>query len=455
MTTVDFETARARAHARMAGNGHHSEEAEPPADDHQTATSSDSEATGDDWPKLRPAALCGLAGDIVNAIAPHTEASPVALLGHLLACFGNVAGRTARYEVEGAWHAGNLFMCFVGASSRARKGTALARIGQLFQRAATTWYADRVVHGLGSGEVLVWAVRDPVESDRYDKDTKKTGRYVSDSGVTDKRLLVAESEFGRVLQVARREGSILSAVLRQAWDGGKLMALSKANATKATGAHVSMVAHITADELHRLLDSGEIASGFANRFMLLIVKRAQVLPFGGDSIDDAGLVLKLSAAIEYATEPRVMTWSDQAAQLWRKLYPHLTAEDSGLFADLTARAAPQVVRLALVYALMDRAKRIELQHLQAALALWRYSEASVRLIFGDRLGDPVADRILRALREAGRRGVTRTEINNLFKGSKHTGDLDAALELLRKRGKATSTTVQTGGRPSEVWFASS
>ena len=54
-------------------------------------------------------------------------------------------------------------------------------------------------------------------------------------------------------------------------------------------------------------------------------------------------------------------------------------------------------------------------HLLAALAVWDYCEASARFIFGDALGDPVADEILRALRQAGEEGMTRTAIReNLF-----------------------------------------
>ena len=42
----------------------------------------------------------GLAGDIVGAIALHTEADPVAVLAQLLVCCGSVIGRGAYFEVE-------------------------------------------------------------------------------------------------------------------------------------------------------------------------------------------------------------------------------------------------------------------------------------------------------------------------------------------------------------------
>ena len=45
------------------------------------------------------------------------------------------------------------------------------------------------------------------------------------------------------------------------------------------------------------------------------------------------------------------------------------------------------------------------------MALWNYSERSARWIFGTATGDKKADkRILEALRQAGEKGLTRTEI---------------------------------------------
>ncbi len=51
------------------------------------------------WPTLDRAALYGLAGEIVEAIAPNTEAAPVAMLLTLLTAFGNAAGAESRAMV--------------------------------------------------------------------------------------------------------------------------------------------------------------------------------------------------------------------------------------------------------------------------------------------------------------------------------------------------------------------
>ena len=53
------------------------------------------------WPEPpAPAAYHGLAGEIVQAIAPHTEADPVAVLVQLLVACGALIGRGAWFEVE-------------------------------------------------------------------------------------------------------------------------------------------------------------------------------------------------------------------------------------------------------------------------------------------------------------------------------------------------------------------
>ena len=73
---------------------------------------------------------------------------------------------------------------------------------------------------------------------------------------------------------------------------------------------------------------------------------------------------------------------------------------------MTARAEAQVMRLACLYAVEDMSYVVGLAHLQAALEVWRYCFESAAYIFGDSLGDPMADEILRALRTAGSDGLS-------------------------------------------------
>jgi hypothetical protein len=81
------------------------------------------------WPVLDDAALHGLAGDIVGAIAPYTEADPVATLLNLLVGVGNAANATAYATVQHDRHPARLFVVQVGLSSKAAKGRAGAPHG--------------------------------------------------------------------------------------------------------------------------------------------------------------------------------------------------------------------------------------------------------------------------------------------------------------------------------------
>jgi hypothetical protein len=225
---------------------------------------------------------------------------------------------------------------------------------------------------------------------------------------------------------------------------------------KATGAHVSLVGHITKAELLRHLTETEVANGFANRFIWLMVKRSKELPFGGEwhKVDTASLVRRLSSALEFASAPAEITWGEDAGAIWREVYGPLSAGKPGLFGAVVSRAEAQVVRLATLYAVMDQSYEITRGHLLAALALWDYAEQSARYIFGDATGDTEADKILEALQGAGQMGMTRTEISNLFNRNRRADQIARALENLLKLGRVRREPVNdTGGRAAEKWFA--
>ena len=101
----------------------------------------------------------------------------------------------------------------------------------------------------------------------------------------------------------------------------------------------------------------------------------------------------------------------------------------------------------------DGADAIGKVHLEAALELWIDCADSAAHIFGDALGDDVADTILAALRASGGDGMTRTAISELFSHNQSSGRIQTALTQLATRGLVAVRARQTGGRPSEVWTA--
>jgi hypothetical protein len=279
----------------------------------------------DDFPEpLSEVAFHGLAGDIVRRIEPHTEADRAALLIQLLITFGNVIGNNAHAMADGSRHAMNLFPVLVGQTSKARKGTSWAHVRRTFKHADEPWEQQCIANGLSSGEGVIWAVRDPV----IKRERQKNGGYtdaVVDAGISDKRLCVIEGEFANVLKVMTHEGNTLSPVIRSAWDGGNLRSMTKNSEARATGAHISIIGHITRDELRRLLTETEGANGFANRFLFLGVQRSKCLPEGGslDAENLNDLVVRLHDAIEFARNAGQVTRSERARGHWRIVYPEL------------------------------------------------------------------------------------------------------------------------------------
>ncbi len=403
---------------------------------------------------LSDAAYSGLAGEFTRLVGPETEADPAALLFQFLAATGSIIGRGPHYSVGAAKHFANLFMVIVGNSAKARKGTSWGEVHGACELIDPRWRKTRITSGLSTGEGLIHAVRDEITEF---VPIKEKGRVidrqeqVTDPGETDKRLLCVESELGRPLQSAARDGNTLSPVIRQAWDGDALRVLTKNSRETCSEPHISIVGHITNTELQRLLSESDAANGFANRFLWVCSTRSQCLPFGG-KVDSEALSLfceKVRDAVTFARNIQEIAWAPDAAQQWTEVYPQLSEGKAGLFGQVTARAEAQTIRLALVYALPDKSAEIRLEHLKAALELWCYCSDSAAFIFGQSLGNPLANAILEVLRSHPE-GMTRTDINNHFGRNKTKAALDSAIAVALRNGSLRIEKRETGGRVAEV-----
>lgn len=392
------------------------------------------------WPEMLADAYHGLPGSIVGLIEPETESDPAGVLLQLLTMFGNAVGRGPHLQVEGDRHCCNLFVNLVGRSSAARKGTSWGRAVQVMRCGANAWVSDCIVRGLISGEGVIHHVRDP------------RGK---DEGVIDKRLMVEESEFASVLKKMTQKENTLSAVLRQAWQTGDLRTLGKVNPCQATGAHISVVGHITQAELSKFLTNTETLNGFANRFLWACVRQSKRLPHGGRHLNLTHLGPELTRTIANARAVDEVGWTPEADQFWCDLYLGELGEDKGdsLYAAVVARAAPQTLRLAMIYALFDGSDVIDVPHLNAGLAVWRYCDASARRVFADTPTDPLAAQILGLLR-AHPGGLTKTELYRAFNNREKRDAIVNALSGLLMQGKVRREVDkgEGSGRRAERWF---
>jgi hypothetical protein len=388
-------------------------------------------------PILDDAALYGVAGLAVCGLAPHSEAHPAAILLQLLAAFGNAVGPAPHCMVDATRHPLNLFVVLVGESSKARKGTSWNQIARLFAEVDQPWLSARVTADRLTAAGLIQTLRDQQPS-------------------SDRRLLVLCEEFATVLRSLKGSSGHLSPMLRRAWDSGHLPAIHLHDPVKATGTHISLIAHITQRELTSNLHPTEAHNGFANRCLWACIERSNCLPDGGNlTADDlAPIARELRAALEWVNStPELRFRRDAAAgELWRECYPSLSQLQPGLRGAATSRAEAQVLRLSALYAALDSTTIIALPHLEAALAVWRYCYDSASLLFGMSTGDPVADRIRQAV-EASGSGLSKSQILRLFHGHVQGDRIDAALETLVACGVLDTRSEPTGGRPSTHWAA--
>jgi hypothetical protein len=307
--------------------------------------------------------------------------------------------------------------------------------------------------GLSSGEGLIVAVADIEEKDKHGN-VKTT--------FTEKRLLVIEPEFSRVLANTRRESNVLSQVMREAYDSGHLFTMT-ITPREALGAHISIVGHITPTELKKRLTEVEMANGFANRFLWFYVRSDKRMPNAKPIPDEivADFADQLEHVFEFAHRlscegrsvpgKRLVEMDEQTQGVWAAVYDRLCNERPGFVGSITARRPSQVLRLSLLYALLDLSDSIQLPHLQAALAVVAYSAESIELLFGKDTGDTLEDRLYRLL------ATNETmETKDFYRhiGSKGK-DVHEALERMERNGlvKMTKRTHTGPGRPAEVWEA--
>jgi hypothetical protein len=396
-------------------------------------------------------AFVGIIGRFVESMFPYTEADRVALLGHYLVYFGAYIGRRVYAVADGAEHHTNLYLALIGETSKGRKGTAHRRTQQAYKRAFPTFVEKNVMGGLYTGEGLINHVRDG-DPDADPEDKK------ADLGVSDKRLLFVEEELSSPLNRMKQPGNTLSAVLRSAWDGGTLQTVIKNEPDVATGAHISLIGHGVKDEIVEEIDRKTMQNGLANRFLWLWSNRSKYIPRPRLQPPDMdNLVADVQRALSRAESiysNTLIDFDDTSGRLWSEVYgdEHRTGLSSGragLIGKLTNRAEAITLRIALTYASMDGAPAIRCEHLLAAIAVWQYSEKSVREIFGNATGNSHAETIAHALTDSPD-GLTKAEIHRLFSGHIRAKEMQTAINDLLSVGRAESVSIRTEGRSREV-----
>jgi hypothetical protein len=406
---------------------------------------------GDDLvpaPTLPAAAYYGPIGEYLRLVEGKTEAHPAAIGASLLAQLGTLVGRRAAVRLGAITHHCNLYILKIGKTSTGAKGVADDVAGLLVTKVDPSFATRHRVGGFGSGERLISRISDDSKTDKPN----------------EKRRVIVEPEFARILQIAHREGNILSVIIRNGFDYAPIVHDTNAHGTViSTGHHLAVLGSITAAELLKLSSELDVHNGWLNRFMFFRSAAVEVLPFGvivdGDALE--AIAAKVRAALDAldrsvlindtAVSYHIRPDSSPVAERWDPWY-HQVWAGSGTIPDLTCRQRAHVPRIMAVLAVLDRSDELTVDQFEAAKAWNDYSVASAEWVFGQGVAGK-AGQLLQAIREAGASGLDGTTQVVMFKNSLNTQGVAELRADLEQRHLVVSVKVPTGGRPRLLSFA--
>lgn len=397
-----------------------------------------------DLPALHPAAIHGPLGDAVARIHPSTEAHPAGVLVQLIALIGAMIGDGPHIVIGGSKHPARIWPLLIGPTGKGRKGEALAQARKFvssFSSFSSYFVEHCLASGLSSGEGLVAHFHnggdDEVEQDR--------------------RLAVTEVEFARPLAASKREHSTLGPILRSLWEDDWAQVMTRSEPLKVSGIHLIVLGHITARELRLKLSDADVSGGTVNRFLPVAVLRSKLLDEEPQEPDTEALAAQLGATVQKAHHAPARRYhrSEAGQDYWRRIYRTLSESDTddGPLGEVLARAPAYVLRLALLYAVLDESDAIEPEHLAAGLAIVKYATDSARSVFGDLTGSGDEAKLSQALKNAGNQGLTRAQISKVFSGNRDANALDTLINRLTEDGYLSTHKHTSGkGRPTTTFI---
>ena len=314
-------------------------------------------------------AYYGPLGELARRHQTEIPINLMAFYAMLLPAIGWLIGRRAMIQISRDKHFCNLFTVIVGKTG-CGKGQCWNIVQSLVEQIDPTC-PQRLHRDVASAPGLIGLVRDASTLVRGKK-------VIDDPGVTDKRCFVLFEEMDNLFTAMGRQGSTLEKLWNMAYDGRSLENNAR-DREKATNPHVSCVCQIT-DESFRdavgTVSKGRGRSnGFFNRFITVRAVKERSLPRGGVMPDVGDLIQELQTALAPlgacdSASPKTIQWHPSA-------YPELDAFHAALDGEhpflsgldgLAARLKPNVMRIAMLFAVIDRDEFIRPDHLRAAKA---------------------------------------------------------------------------------------
>jgi hypothetical protein len=380
---------------------------------------------------LSPDAYHGIVGRHLRNIENNSEAHPAGILTLFLSGFGSMVGMAAYFRVEDNLHYPMVNVIITGQSSRSRKDTAMGRALRPLKATDPIWGKEHIRQGFSSGEAVV---------SYFDRLYRK-----GLAGPQMFRLFVTDTEFKSTLTICGREGNTLSEVYRHMFNGDSLEVNVKKtkeclSVPYSCGTSAGL---ITKSELLDVLKDSEMASGFVNRYLTVLVHRVRKISRPARITDPVALLERdsivdyLKTVMQWVSQRKLekdavdgtigikIVWGEEAGKAWDTFYYSLGDDDQ----EYLTRAEVFVLRISMIYALLDMSDVIEPAHLKAALAVWRYAEQSSHLVYGN----PQPSNVVKLMNRVLTAGyVKRGAVHSLFQRHMPADGLDWIMEEAAK-----------------------
>ena len=319
----------------------------------------------------------GLLKDYREALQGATEACNDFHYFSMLPILGTLLNRSVH-----TWYAGdlypNFFVVLVGESESTKKTTSMRFALNVYNKVKELSNAE-VVAGISSAEGLIRALGGFV-SGGEDADEEETERDGTPS-------IIFLEEMASLLRKARQDSvTNLIPKLTELYDLPPEVRLpTRRRPLILRRPFVSMLCGTTPDWMESSLKEEEIMGGFSNRFIYCVGTAGVPLAFPLKP-DLSRVTLGIAELAAYwrgkgATEIR---WSDEARPVWADFYDGWRKSReglSGVLAATTSRITSYAIKMAMLYAIMDKSEELLPEHLEAAVEFAKFCQWSASELF--------------------------------------------------------------------------
>lgn len=346
----------------------------------------DSNSTPDnEQPQFPENAWVGVLTDYYNLICNTTEAPDELIWAGIIGVLSSIAAGCVRMRWCAGWMKPNLFLLLLGATSKARKTTAMTDaveivLNRVRRRGSHPGEPDpfEVVRGQGSGEGLLEAIADrpwwpPGVNKGTQAPTVQNGRGA----------LYLFDEYGAFLEKATRDqaGNFIGFHL-QLFDAPEVMQLStRSNKIVCTNAYGTILAASTPEYLAKGMSEALVYAGFVNRYLFISGQRTSPIPRRPpiDAQAHEALLARIRANVAtLAGSEMVLSPEAEAINAQKYIIDFNKTEESPLLEAATDRGPTLAMRLAMVLAFADGTAVISGAHMQAAWDVVAYSRSVVK-----------------------------------------------------------------------------